>query len=168
MSIKVVMVQPTPETCGSIGSMRWHRETNAFPLHRKLTNEHLFLSQESKMRNHLAKDVMNGEMLHLMECFQMFLGEDGYLLDDSVALPKATSIIVSTFRDRKPITDIEDKRLDDLMTALTCFNDWETHINNKAVAASAKDKQLMSFQTREDLNSCIIGFNSLCKNTLKK
>ena len=35
------------------------------------------------------------------------------------------------------------------------------------MATSAKDKQLMSFQTREDLNSCIIGFNSLCKNTLK-
>ena len=105
-----------------VNAFKWDRETNAFPLHRKLTNEHLFLSQESKMRNHLAEDVMNGEM-HLVECFQKFLGEDGYLLDDSVALLKATSIIASTFRDRRPITDIEDKRLDDLMTALTWFND---------------------------------------------
>ena len=76
-------------------AFRWHRETNAFPLHRKLTNEHLFLSQESKMRNHLAKDVMNGEMLHLMECFQKFLGEDGYLLDDSVALLKVSLSVPS-------------------------------------------------------------------------
>lgn len=58
-----------------VNAFKWDCETNAFPLHRKLTNEHLFLSQESKMRNHLAEDVINGEMLHLMECVQKFLGE---------------------------------------------------------------------------------------------
>lgn len=150
-----------------VNAFKWDRDTNAFPLHRKLTNEHFFLSQESKMRNHLAEDVMDKEMLHLMECYQKFLGEDGYLLDDTVSMLKATSTIVSTFRDHRPITDIEDKRLDDLMTALTWFNDWEIHVNSQKVAASVKDKQLMSVQTLEDLNSCLIGFNSLCKNTLK-
>ena len=150
-----------------VNAFKWDHETNAFPLHRKLTNDHFFLTQESKMRNRLAEDVMNDEMLHLMESFQKFLGEDGYLLDDTIALLRATSVIVSTFRDRRPIVDIEDKRLDDIMTALSWFNDWEAHVNSKKKPVPNRDKQLMSVQTREDLNSCIIGFNTLCRNTLR-
>ena len=123
----------------------------------------MYRTQESKMRNKLAEDVLNNEMLHLMECFQKFLGDDGYLLDDTVALLKATSVIVSTFRDRRPIADINDKRLDDLIKALEWFNDWEAHVNEKNLSAPQKEKQLILAQTREDLNSCITGFSSLCK-----
>ena len=150
-----------------VNAFKWDRETNAFPLHCKLTHDHLYLSQESKMRNHLAEDVLNCEMLHLMQSFQTFLGDDGYLLDDTVALLRATSVIVSTFRDRRPIADIEDKRLDDINTSLTWFNDWEVHVNSKSLSTTGKEKQLMSYQTREDLNSCLIGFTQLCKNTLR-
>ena len=91
---------------------------NAFSLHRKLTNDHLFLTQESKMRNQLAEDVINDEMLRLMESFQKFLCTDGYLLNGSAALLRATSVIVRVFRDRRPVVEIEDKRLDDIANAL--------------------------------------------------
>ena len=151
-----------------VNAFKWDHETNAFPLHRKLTHDHFFLTQESKMRNRLAEDVLSEEMLNLMLAFQKFLGEDGYLLNDTVALLKATSVIVSTFRDRRPIVDIEDKRLDGLLSALTWFHDWEAHVNSKKNPVSNRDKQLLSPQTREDLNSCIIGFSTLCKNTLRK
>ena len=71
------------------------------------------------------------------------------------------------FRDRRPIADIEDKRLDDLIKALEWFNDWEAHVNEKNLSAPQKEKKLISAQTREDLNSCITGFSALCKNTIK-
>ena len=150
-----------------VNAFKWDRETNAFPLHRKLTNDHLFLTQESKMRNQLAEDVMNDEMLRLMESFQKFLGTDGYLLNDSVALLRATSVIVRVFRDRRPVVEIEDKRLDDIANALRWFSEWETHVSKQKLTATEKDKQLMSAQTREDLNSCITGFRTLCRNSLK-
>ena len=75
------------------------------------------------MGNSLAEDVLNVEMLHLMESFQRYLGDEGYLPDDTVALLRSTSVIISTFRDRRPVADIEDKSLDDIMSALAWFNE---------------------------------------------
>lgn len=36
---------------------------NALQIHKRLTNEHLYPSQQSKMRNHLAEEVLGEEML---------------------------------------------------------------------------------------------------------
>jgi hypothetical protein len=36
--------------------------------------EHIFLTPEAKMRNHLAEDILNSDMLHLMELYQNNLG----------------------------------------------------------------------------------------------
>ena len=47
----------------------WDISTNPFPVHHKLSNEHMFLTSESKMRNRLAEDVLDVEMLHLMEAY---------------------------------------------------------------------------------------------------
>ena len=65
-------------------------------------------------------------MLHLMESFQRYLGDDDYLLDDTVALLRSTSVIISTFRDHRPVAGIKDKRLDCIMSALAWFNEWES------------------------------------------
>ncbi|KAJ8321537.1 hypothetical protein KUTeg_000913 [Tegillarca granosa] len=48
----------------------WDISTHPFPVHHKLTQEHFFLTSESKMRNHLAEDVLNDKMIHLMELYQ--------------------------------------------------------------------------------------------------
>ena len=32
-----------------VNAFKWDRDTNAFPLHHKLTHDHFFLSQESKI-----------------------------------------------------------------------------------------------------------------------
>lgn len=53
-------------------AFQWDTDTNAFPIHHKLTHEHFHLTQESKMRNKLAEDVLDKEMLHLMQVFQEF------------------------------------------------------------------------------------------------
>jgi hypothetical protein len=43
---------------------------DGFPIHRKLTEEHILLTPVSKMRNGLASDVLNSEMLYLMKLYQ--------------------------------------------------------------------------------------------------
>ena len=88
---------------------------------------------ESKMGNSLAEDVLNVEMLHLMESFQRYLGDDDYLLDDTVALIRSTSVILSTFRDHRPVAEIEDKCLDDIMSALAWFNEWESSVKKTKI-----------------------------------
>ena len=74
---------------------------------------------------------MNVEMLPLSESFKI-LGDDSYLLDETVALIKATGvIIVSTFRDRRPAVEIEDKSLDDNLSSLAWFNAWESYFKTQ-------------------------------------
>lgn len=41
--------------------------TNPLAVHNKLTDEHIYVTDTGKMRNHLATDVMNEEMLNLMQ-----------------------------------------------------------------------------------------------------
>jgi hypothetical protein len=148
-----------------INAFNWDRATNSFPIHHKLNNDHIFLTQESKMRNKLAEVVLDKEMLNLMQCFKSFLGETGYILDDTIDLLKATSTMVSVFRDKRPISDIEDIRFDQLKETLKWFEGWESHITN--MPSSNKEKNLISHQTREDIRSCLTGFTQLCRNILK-
>lgn len=48
-------------------------------IHRKLTNDHLYPSQQSKMRNHLAEAILDEEMLHLFLEYQGTLGGNGMI-----------------------------------------------------------------------------------------
>jgi hypothetical protein len=56
----------------------WDISSSSFPVHHKLTQEHIhvhvFLTSVNKMRNHLAEEVLNSEMLHLMELYKESLG----------------------------------------------------------------------------------------------
>jgi hypothetical protein len=47
-------------------------------IHQKFTFDHIFLIIVSKMRNHLAEDVLNKEMLQLMKACQSFLYDGSY------------------------------------------------------------------------------------------
>jgi hypothetical protein len=58
----------------------WDISSSAFPVHHKLTQEHIFLTSVNKMRNHLAEEVLNSEMLHLMELYKESLGQAGLKL----------------------------------------------------------------------------------------
>ncbi|KAK3107457.1 hypothetical protein FSP39_015012 [Pinctada imbricata] len=50
----------------------WDKQ-NALQIHRRLTNEHLYPSTQSKMRNHLAEQVMDTDMLHLLKSTRVHL-----------------------------------------------------------------------------------------------
>ena len=82
---------------------------NPFPIHQKLSHEHFHLTSESKMRNKIAEDVLNKEMLHLVKTYAASVGRDD--LNSTVELLENTSILVENFRDHRPISDISDERL---------------------------------------------------------
>ncbi|VDI58847.1 Hypothetical predicted protein [Mytilus galloprovincialis] len=83
----------------------WDISTNPFPVHHKLTQEHMFLTSENKMRNHLAEDVLNSEMLHLMKLYKSSLGDAGTKVDATIELLQQTSVLIQNFKDSRPITD---------------------------------------------------------------
>ena len=45
----------------------WDIESNAIKINHRVTKEHLELDSSAKMRNKLAKEVLDKDMLHLME-----------------------------------------------------------------------------------------------------
>lgn len=53
----------------------WDISSHPFPIHHKLSQEHLFLTSEAKMRNHLAEEVLNADKLHIIGMYQRVLVE---------------------------------------------------------------------------------------------
>ncbi|XP_033729442.1 uncharacterized protein LOC117318583 [Pecten maximus] len=135
---------------------QWEISSNPFKVYQQLTNDHFFLTSQSKMRNKLAEDVLNQDMLHLMKCYQKSLGDDGHHLDGSINLLEQTSILVKNFRDQRPIIDAGDERLTENKKVLSWFRSWEIETSPKV------EKNLISHQTREDIISLLLGFDEMC------
>ena len=72
-----------------------------------------------------------------------------------------TSKIVDTFADRRPVSDIGDKRLVQNQEALDYFKNWE--VDNKELDKTKQRKRLLSDKLRSDISSMIIGFYKICK-----
>lgn len=77
------------------------------------------------MRNHLAEDVLNCEMLHLMKLYRSSLGDIGHKVDKTIEMLTHTSALIRNFRDSRPITDASDDRLKENNDALQWFIKWE-------------------------------------------
>lgn len=51
----------------------WDRNTNGRLIHYKVTDTHIFPNGAEKMRNHLAEDMLDGQMLNLMRQYQVHI-----------------------------------------------------------------------------------------------
>lgn len=132
----------------------WDISTNPFPVHHKLTQEQMFLTSENKMRNHLAEDVLNSEMLHLMKLYKSSLGDAGTKVDATIELLQQTSVLIQNFKD------ISDERIKQNNDVLQWFIEWEKMIKDNSEIKN-KEKHLISHQTREDIISSITGFEEM-------
>ena len=155
-----------------INAFKWDHDKNPFPIHRKLTYDHFYLTSESKMCNHLAEHVLDIDMLHLMKQFQAsFTGDARNYLQGTIELLTQTSHLVSCFRDQHPIYDESDIRLKKNQEVLKYFDSWTNLVEEDCSliqSASEKEKSLISRQTREDLASLIIGFDTVCKSRITR
>lgn len=151
-----------------IDCYKWDK-LNSLQLHRKLTNDHLYPNNQLKMRNHLAEDVLNSEMLHVMLQYQQSLGEAGAILNGAVEFLRYTSKLVHIFQDMRPIKAFDDSRLTELKDIAQWFDNWKTSVLiNTVIPSKERQKQLMSMQCLEDIQACIIGFYKLCEILLSK
>ena len=142
-----------------IDAYQWDKQ-NPIQIHRALTNEHLFPSNSSKMRNKLAEDVLNTEMLNLMISYKENLGEKGECLNGAIELLQKTSCLINNFRDRRPIHTLADNRLSQNREVQCWFLEWETKTKTS--------KDVMSSMCHEDIQSSIIAFEQLCHSTVKE
>ncbi len=151
-------------------AFNWDRG-NLVRIHRKLTRKHIKLDNSSKMRNFLAEQVLDVDMLNLFRHYKVALGPYGSRLDGAIELLQYTSIMVEIFRDTRPVLDSLDDRLNHLSSAQKWFTAWEKgrEAKLKPVAEggerTAKSKMLFSPQTRQDITCCIVGFLALIKRT---
>ena len=133
----------------------WDISSSSFPVHHKLTQEHIFLTSVNKMRNHLAEEVLNSEMLHLMELYKGSLGQAGLKLSATIELLRCTSVLIKNFRDKRPITNISDDRIQQNHDLMHWFIKWENSVKSDEKIKN-KGKHLISYQTREDIVSSVM------------
>ena len=143
---------------------QWDRQ-NPLQIHHHLTHEHLFLDSASKMRNRLAEDVLNTDMLQLFLERSESMGERGVSLRGCVDILKQTSRLIDILDDSRPINDPADERLEQLESVNRWFKRWEEEVMaNTGLSTKEKRRRLLSAETREDLESSIIGFVTLVRN----
>lgn len=106
-----------------IAAANWDEKTNSRRISHKLTLSHLNPDSAEKMRNHLAEEVFDSNMLHLMKEYQKSLRK-GQELDGTVDLLEQSSRLIFIFRDRIPITRIHDKRKGTLLSIRKWFKTW--------------------------------------------
>jgi hypothetical protein len=82
------------------------------------------------MRNHLAEEVLNSEMLHLMELYKGSLGQAGLKLSATIELLRCTSVLIKNFRDKRPITNISDDRIQQNHDLMHWFIKWENSVKS--------------------------------------
>jgi hypothetical protein len=116
------------------------------------------------MRNELAIQVLNKDMLYLMKQYQSTL-ENPENISASIQLLEHTSHIIDIFcSTTQPILSLEDPKFKVITTALKFFKSWEETVEKSVMLVSSKN--LFTKETRSDINSSLMGFHSLCKITL--
>jgi hypothetical protein len=146
-----------------VKAFQWDKLKNPVRVHPKLTNDHLFLSKSDKMRNHLAEDVLNSDMLYVMKQYQLSL-TNGSHLDKTIELLELTSKVISLFRDRRPITELSDPRMHCLLELENWLDKWAESISKITdKSSSEKNKMFISQETYSDLLSMCRGFTEICK-----
>lgn len=133
-------------------------------IHNKLTSDAINLSQTGKMRNALAEQVLDSNMLDLVQAYKDSKEELDHDVSGITVL-QHTSKLVQIFHDMRPIYTMEDKRIDDVRSC-AFFSDWQMHVlQDKEISAKNKYRHLITEQTLTDIKSALFGFIQLCDIT---
>ena len=118
------------------------------------------------MRNHLAEQVLNNDMLILFIEYQKSL-TDPTILDAVIELLTHTSKLVTIFRSHAPIMSIEDPRLGELSSVLDYFHTWSAFAEKERKKLRCKKEFFITTESYLDLQSCINGFLALCQEQVE-
>ncbi len=146
-------------------------DTNINPemmrLHHKLTQEHMELNSAAKMRNHLAEDTLDENMLNLMRQYASTM-EDSSHLEGAISFLQSTSQLVAFSKDDRHITSLGDVRIDTLTNVATFFSQWEASEKGRIEEHGRKGKKsaLMSTETMEDIQFTCFSLTHIIKKRL--
>ena len=142
-------------------AFQWDRAINPdmMRLHHKLTPDHITLNSSLKMRNHLAEQCLDKDMLNLMTTYAKALPDASYL-QGTLALLQQTSVLISVLNDNRHITSLEDSRIDELLEVSRWFAHWEKEEKGKT---RGKNATLMSSETMEDIQYCCLSMVAIIK-----
>lgn len=146
-----------------IDAYNWDQNNHSFKIHHRLSQDHIHPNNAQKMRNKLAFETLDSDMLHLMKTYSNTLGEAGKAaLSGAVEFLKASSILVSFFGDPRPVKDMSDVRLNELKESYNWFKAWEEEVCQSNTSVK-RYKSLITMETREDLDFMYFGVMSLIK-----
>ncbi|CAB4039415.1 Hypothetical predicted protein [Paramuricea clavata] len=141
----------------------WDQTSTSCHIHEKLTEDQFSLTPSSRMRNHLAEDVLDKKMLFLMRAYKDHLdktGQNSSRLDMSIEFLLHTSRVVELFSDKQFIHDVQDNRLVNLAKCLDFFKNWK--------AQCTENKHFISDKLWFDLQSLIHGFIAIVRYKLSR
>lgn len=144
-------------------AFNWDQSNFSLPLHERLTLAHIELDPASRMRNHLAEDVLDSKMLFMMQSYRDHImastdnqdqQEDGTPLDSALQLLQHTSQIIDLFNSKCPITNINDSRMKKLNSFYAFMLDWREE-------STDDNSTFISSKLWFDIQSMCLGFNAL-------
>lgn len=145
-----------------LNAAKWDEQTNSRKINYKLSSSHLHPDSSEKMRNHLAEQVLDDNMLNLMKQYQLSL-INNEVLNGAIEFLENTSKLINIFRDPRPVVEVNDMRLKILQEVLNWFTGWRTEIASVKAKPKQKEKMLPSLECLDDIESTIVVFLKLCE-----
>ena len=140
-----------------VKAVQWDRGNNLRPLSYKITDNHLYPNQSEKMRNHLAEQMLDADMLHIVRKYQETLTNKDSL-KGLIALLEVTSKLVHVFRDEKPISSTSDDKLQAVKDCADFFRSW--------ISAAESPHTKLSRECLDDILNLTVTFPIICTQFL--
>ena len=118
------------------------------------------------MRNHLAEEALDKDMLYLMQQYQNTLQNSTYV-ENTVELLMNTNKFIEIFRNPRPIINISDKRLQTLAAIEKWLDEWNSEVSDLDIPSSEKTT-FLSKKTYSDTISLLSGFRELCERRINQ
>ena len=140
-------------------AVHWDRRVNSRPISYRLTDSHLNPNVAEKIRNHLAEEMLDSNMLFLGRKYRESLPRPESL-NGVIQLLEVTSKCINIFRDKQPVTDINDAKLQQARDCLQFFVSW----SRLEQPQSAK----LSREYLEDIQNVLEMFRRLCEEFIQR
>ena len=149
-------------------AVKWDRSVNSRPIHYKITDEHINPDGPQKMRNQLAEEMLDNQMLFLMKSYQQSI-HNGHVLDDTIDFLTQTSCLISIFRSSVPITSKQDDIFTQLSSVFKWFFEWrQMTLNDCTVPKTKRGAMLPTRECLDDLLCLLAAFPRICEIHLER
>ena len=117
------------------------------------------------MRNHLAEEVLNTDMLNLMKEYQKSLPHP-HSVQATIDVLSHTSKLNEIFHSHIPLTSFQDPRFETRRSVMSHFDLWSHHCQTEKNKLKKPTQLFITNETYKDLEFHINGYIALCTISL--